>query len=256
MSNPAVIELIDGCMSIGKYRIEDNIGESIHLHIGDWRFDLTIEELNELARNSGIALNNFLSIDGFDYIDFDPLFLSQIASYLPDLIEVRDEKIKLSELLVDTRVCGFIRYRGIDKSRVYKAYLGNAKEDERYKQINKHGETNSDRRDTLLESIKNNGYPYNNNYIILFNDQNIVRDGQHRAAALYYLNGDIEIPIKRMIFIDNKHNVSWKNYVKRFRIKKVLSATKKLAKRLLKLHKKIQKEIFLLKYKNRIRNLV
>ena len=41
----------------------------------------------------------------------------------------------------------------------------------------------------LFDSIKNHGYPYLDQYIILFNGENIVRDGQHRAAVLAHLYG-------------------------------------------------------------------
>lgn len=243
MSNPAVIELKNGRMSIGKYRIEDNIGESIHLHIGDWRFDLTLEELNELTSQSVVALNKFINIDSFRVEELDPLFLSQISEYLPDLKEVRIERIFLSKLLVDTRIFGIIRYKSIKSSRVYKAYSGNERADEKYSQINKVGETNKKRRDSILESVRSNGYPYSNKYIILFNNQNIIRDGQHRAAALYYLYGDKEIEVKRFIFKDNKHIVSWKNYLKRVNIKNCLEQAKNVVRKFLKIGRAIKKRL-------------
>ena len=56
----------------------------------------------------------------------------------------------------------------------------------------------------ILDSVKQNGYPYNNNYIVLYGDDNIIRDGQHRASCLYYLYGNIEIPVMRLHFKDYK----------------------------------------------------
>ena len=256
MSNPAVVDLKNGVMSIGSYRLEDNIGESIHLHIGEWRFDLTIKELDDLACECGIAINNFLSGTGFNYSDYDPLFLSQISDYLPDLIEVRDDKVRLKDLRVDTSFLGFFGYGGIEKSRVFKAYKGKTKEDERYRQVNRFGETNEERRNALLESVRKNGYPFNNNYIILFNNQNIVRDGQHRAAALYYLYGDMEISVKRLIFKDGKHNVSVKNLLSIGRFRHLLGKTKQIIKHLLRLWGTLKKRVFLTVHKNTLREFL
>ena len=36
----------------------------------------------------------------------------------------------------------------------------------------------------LFDSIKNHGYPYLDQYIILFNGENIVRDGQHESSSI------------------------------------------------------------------------
>lgn len=256
MSNPAVVELKNGAMSIGGYRLEDNIGESIHLHIGDWRFDMTVAELEELSKKSEGILDSFLNIEGFSCRDVDPLFLSQISAFLPDLVEVRKEKIKLSELQVYKWV-GFVLFlKNIASSKVYKAYCGDAKADDRYVQVNKRGESNKDRRDKMLESIKTNGYPYENKYIILFNDQNIIRDGQHRAAALYYLYGDEEVEVLRIIFADNKHNVSWKSFFKHIRIRNIKGAMKATAKKMIKAYKAFRRSLFMKLHGRRLKEFL
>jgi hypothetical protein len=253
MSNPAVVELKNGAMSIGGYRLEDNIGESIHLHIGDWRFDMTVAELEELSKKSEGILDSFLNIEGFSCRDVDPLFLSQISAFLPDLVEVRKEKIKLSQLQVYKWVGFLLFLKNINASKVYKAYRGDTKADDKYVQINKTGESNKDRRDKMLESIKTNGYPYENKYIILFNDQNIIRDGQHRAAALYYLYGDKEVEVLRFIFADNKHSVSWKSVFKRIKIREVKAAMKKTAKKGIRTYKALKKKCFMALHKGKLR---
>ncbi len=256
MSNPAVVELKNGAMSIGSYRLEDNIGESIHLHIGDWRFDMTVKELEQLSQKSEGILDSFLNIEGFSCRDVDPLFLSQISAFLPDLVEVRKEKIQLSKLRVYKWV-GFILFlKNIASSKVYKAYCGDAKADDRYVQVNKRGESNKDRRDKMLDSIRTNGYPYDNKYIILFNDQNIIRDGQHRAAALYYLYGDKEVEVVRFIFADNKHSVSWKSVFKRIKVRNVKSAMKVTAKKMIRTCKSLRKSIFMKLHARRLKEFL
>jgi hypothetical protein len=54
----------------------------------------------------------------------------------------------------------------------------------------------------MMDSIKEHGYPYNDNYIVLYGDDNIIRDGQHRASCLFVLYGNIEVPVLRMYFKD------------------------------------------------------
>jgi hypothetical protein len=50
MSNPAVITLVtEHITRLGTLKIEDNIGESIHIHLGDFRFDLTLSEFGVLV---------------------------------------------------------------------------------------------------------------------------------------------------------------------------------------------------------------
>ena len=59
----------------------------------------------------------------------------------------------------------------------------------------------------MFESVKRNGYPFNEEYITFWNDQNIVRDGQHRAGSIYFLTPDAVIPIQRWIFQDNLFSI-------------------------------------------------
>lgn len=54
-----------------------------------------------------------------------------------------------------------------------------------------------DRFNSLLKSIKENGYPFNDKYICVYKDESIVRDGRHRAAILRYLWGNRIIPVVR-----------------------------------------------------------
>ena len=52
MSNPAVITLasLNGRNNTFKrFQIEDNIGESIHLHVDNMRIDLSVNEFFELT---------------------------------------------------------------------------------------------------------------------------------------------------------------------------------------------------------------
>lgn len=62
------------------------------------------------------------------------------------------------------------------------------------------GQSNWDRLEECLTWIQNKGYPVDDNYILLYGNEHTVMDGWHRAACLYYLYGNIEIPIRRVHF--------------------------------------------------------
>lgn len=216
MSNPGVLYLATKNISNGvAFRIEDNIGEAIHLHYGDeLRIDLSVQEffsLSSILRNS---LNDLLGHTGFDEKNFDPIFLDMFSSDLIRLERVSFERIKLSELRVQTKNrIGLPVIRGIAYSRVFKALNGDSKELLTYEQENYREQSNTDRAYEMKNYLEKVEYPFNNQYIVLFNDQNIIRDGQHRASCLYYLYGDIEIPVIRMKFKDSFNNVSMHPWV-------------------------------------------
>ena len=75
-------------------------------------------------------------------------------------------------------------------------------------QSNNYSESNQDRVDSIVSKIKSEGYPFNDQYIVLFNNQNIIRDGQHRASALYIEGETKMVPVIRLIFTNNAHNMS------------------------------------------------
>lgn len=72
MSNPAVIELIKTNLRNNDLSIEDNLGESIHLHLGYLRMDFTIKEYKDFCllirktldtMNINLDLHNILPFD-------------------------------------------------------------------------------------------------------------------------------------------------------------------------------------------------
>ena len=208
MSNPGVIELVGFQLlpnTALRFCIEDNIGEAIHFHYANMRLDFTVKEFFALADNLLLAINELVAVDGFDAREFDPLFLLQIAGFLPHLQKVTIENIPLNKLLVETE-------KGVlplAHSRVVKALKGNTAENDRFQQINMPGQSNNARLKAMLDSVKRHGYPYNGEHIILFNSQNYIRDGQHRASCLYTLTPKAVVPVKRLFFRDNMFNMEY-----------------------------------------------
>lgn len=257
MSNPGVIELSNINLFIGNFRIEDNLGESIHLHIGDYRIDITIENLHELANNCKLILDSFIAVEGFRCKNFDSTFLMEIAGFLPDLKSVSYNTIRLSEMLIDTNnLIGLPVFRKIKYSRVVKALKGNSKEDDIHKQENDYLQSNHQRTMEVYDSIKRSGYINSEKAIVFFNSQPIIRDGQHRAAIMWYMYQDRELPIIRLQFDKNKYSLfryPWIPFLFRWNRKKIKKVIKHMLKMALRIHYKVCKKLFFLRHRKKLK---
>lgn len=212
MINPGVITLaslqnIEYSKFPYRFDIEDNIGEAIHFHYKDIRIDLTVKEFYELAEKMYKVIDDLISVNGFSCKNFDPTLLVGISSELPKLKEIKYRKIFLEDIKVDTYDAeGKPIIASLAESRVVKALNGIEKENNNhliqfnyFAQNNVEKISNNDRILFNLESIKKHGYPYNNELIIV-NSNNQIWDGQHRAACLYYLYGNIEVDVQELVF--------------------------------------------------------
>lgn len=228
MSNPGVIYLVDREIGQHNFRIEDNIGEAIHIHFDEFRIDLSVQELLDLSESCTLLLSEITNVSDDIIRSLDPIFLDEISHMLPYIEEINEELIPLSNLLVLVKYFGFIpRYGGIKNSIFYRTLVGEGGMLENHYQEGLPYQTNLQRLKTIEKSILEHGYPSNNNYIILFNNQNIIRDGQHRASVLFNSFGNIEVPIQRMKFRNSKFNLTSspsKDFFLKWNKNRVLSA--------------------------------
>ena len=214
MINPGVISLAslnhtENVKFPYRFEIEDNIGEAIHIHYKDIRLDLTVKEFEKLADDIKFIIDDIVSVKGFSVSDFDPVVLVGIAGTLPWLKNIVVETIHLEDILVDTfDTEGNPILASLPHSRVFKALNGLVAENNRHTvQLNHFCKgtvrvmTNQERVLFNLQQIKEKGYPVGNN-LIGIDDRNCIWDGQHRASALYYLYGNIEIPVRRLCYGD------------------------------------------------------
>lgn len=197
MSNPAVITLVDASNYKSKFRrfvVEDNIGEAIHLHIDNMRIDFTVQEYLDFTSMIKCALNELEILPGFGLESFDEHFLKECAPYLSKLQKISIEGVKLSRLscIVHSKYGSkrnSLKLVPIHKTPAFKYLEGKTAAFKSYEQFNYFNVSNESRLLKTFESIKRNGYPFNDQHIVLFNGQDIVRDGQHRAAILAHLYG-------------------------------------------------------------------
>lgn len=204
MSNPAVVKLDRDYVNKSMVWLDDNFGESIHIHIDDIRVDLTVEEFRILNEDLGYILNDLIQIDNFDITKIDPVYLSLwLWPKLSKISKVCIDNVNLDNVLV--RSMDGRRIEELKNSVEVKALRKTSNENDSFDRKSNHvGQTDTQRLQGILDSIKKNGYPYNDNYIIMFGDDNLIRDGQHRASCLYYLFGAIDIPVMRIFFKDMK----------------------------------------------------
>ena len=196
------------------FQIEDNIGESIHLHINNMRIDFTIKEFLDFSHLVRESMSGLDFLDGYSVENFDIHFLKEANQFLSNLSEIKIEEVRLSDL----KCIVHLNYRSdlkltkvvsIEKTPAFKFLQGDKDEFLKYNQYNYLNTNNEERLFANLKYIKKYGYPLNGEYIVLFNGQNYVRDGQHRAAILAYLNGsDAKIKVMRFYFNGKAHLVT------------------------------------------------
>ena len=207
MSNPAVITLssVDLINNIN-FRIEDNIGECIHIHYANYRFDFSIKDFLELENLITESISNSIELQGFNLDDFDIIFLASIADKLINLKKSSIELIPLNKLKVSILKHGIPKIAYLKQSMMVKSLSNDVKAYENYNQENRFEESNMERLKRVKDFIDSTGVD-KIKPIILFNDQDIIRDGQHRSA-IFLKNKIKEIKALRLHFEDNKFNES------------------------------------------------
>lgn len=203
MSNPGVILLASNKLEGMNLKIEDNIGESIHIHLGNIRIDLSIASFFDLVDSLSLIMEKMINIDDFKLSDYDEIFVTRHSSELVRLKEIKRETVELDSLITDSKdENGYISLVPVSDSRVTKALSGDSSEVERREQTNYFGQDNLRRIEVISDSIDKNGFsPEKGSNIVLFGKESYyIMDGCHRASYLKYKFGNIKIPICRWIF--------------------------------------------------------
>ena len=207
MSNPAVIVLSSGRVGRHNIAIEDNVGEAIHLHFDDIRIDFSYDEFKKIVRGVKRIIEEIVSVDGFRCDDYDPVFLGAIAPWLIDLEKVEEDEVSLSDITVNKpRFYKHVNPKKLELSKDFKALRGDFSEVDQYNSFDHIGQSGRERLNVIVDSIKAHGYPYHGKKLVFFNNSNVIRDGQHRAAVMMFLYGDKKIPVVRLFFKNDKYS--------------------------------------------------
>lgn len=215
MSNPGVITLAERKRSLiakllnvirrknfDRFQVEDNVGESIHIHYGRNRIDLTIDEFTNFASEFKDIFNNYLMELDKDLVQMAPSFLAQLARHIPYIKEIKSVSVKVKDLkcisVIDPTVPRS-RVVRISDSFAAKYLAGSSNKFVYYKQDGPLFQTNVERLERIKAEIEANGYPHLGHEIVVFEDM-VIRDGQHRAAVLYQQDPDQKINVKIVVF--------------------------------------------------------
>lgn len=227
MSNPAVITLDSeksGCLH--SFRVEDNIGEAIHVHFDEIRLDFTFDEYLNFANSVKKSIDDLNIFDEqLSRLPYD--FLKRYSDFLSNYEKIEIETIEASKLYSIEEIKLFYRIplKAIKKLIKTDTYKNNIYANE----ANFDSLPFSDLRfiKNKIEQIKAG----KRLEVILFSGSNIVRDGKLTAIAYVYLYGKkCEIPVKRVYLKNNfKDNLMKNNIVRIFNlvIGKILRIIKK-----------------------------
>ena len=202
MSSPAVISLANKNINGLHVWLDDNIGETIHIHIDAFRFEFSNEEFNALCEDLCDAINELVRVPGFDCHKIEAVYFeTELSNWLKYLRSVKLEKIRLKDIICGAWA-GFGGIKNLPDSWGVKVINGEI-HSPILKSIFLHdGQTDHARFESSFRNIKERGYPYNGEYLYLF-ENNRISDGHHRAVALWKLLGDSEIPIMRLYFSED-----------------------------------------------------
>lgn len=193
MSNPGVIELAAITIGNDNLRIEDNIGEAIHIHYGNMRIDMTIKEFLEFAKTVADIMEKMVGVDGFSFKKYDARFLLDACPHILKLESIEFLEVSVEDLKTEhINDNGTVEFVPISKARVMRALHGDTEENDARKQVNYWKESNDVRLAKIYASIRRYGYVPEKfgNYIVLMDGGKYIYDGCHRASCVLNIYGN------------------------------------------------------------------
>jgi hypothetical protein len=126
----------------------------------------------------------------------DPGFFDRYLRRNPAVRCAQRRMIRLSELCAHIRNGGVDTFLPVWETPAGRYLVGDKPGYEAYHQhentFNVHSAVAYD---ALIESMTRRSYEPSLSAIVIFEGEPVIRDGQHRAAILYHLHGDMEIPV-------------------------------------------------------------
>lgn len=195
--------------------IEDNIGESIHLHYKNMRFDFTVHDFltfSEGCKNAQTQLVEYLA--NKDTSSGKNIEVGIDATFAKSC-EVNGFKFKeiltvnLNDILCTNLIDGQYHYKNISESIIFTALSKKDKKlydnyiDSYGKAFNTNPNYSWEKFMGLMNSIKSIGYDERcliaTKDVTGGNKTRQIIDGQHRACILYYLYKDMKIKVAHFV---------------------------------------------------------
>ncbi len=210
MSNPGVLTLTQKTISANKkFRVEDNLGESIHFHYNDIRIDLTIKELLYLSEICDEVIYELVMAKGFSLDEYDGEFLNKYSQCFIDLESVEEDKVLAGDLYYRTK--NFLHLPVRRKMTTKRA-------------------------EKLVKS--KGGAGASKDYkVVLFNDNPTIMYGEKFVAEQLLRDSDQPVQVLRMHYENQKyseHQMPWIPFLFKWDKKRLIHTAKTIAMKLLK----------------------
>ena len=199
MSNPSICYLIRNQVCGVYFAIEDNLGEAIHIHYGNTRFDMTICEFLAFSECIIDAAIELFKLRGLNWNSFsNGNFKVEWMYRYKYISNVRKRLVLLDDLYIKE---SFLKKRSIKKyipikESGYIPYLrGQSKDNAYYEEKGVYEPSRAQKVLKIKEMFQQKNNP-DNEELILIDQEGYILDGVKRASCLYHLyGGDLQIPV-------------------------------------------------------------
>ena len=201
---------IDNCVVFSSHNknidcdIEFN-GLDINIRYNNLRFSFDHNSLILSKDNIVSFLNETYGKGDIDFNSIGFKFFEQVLGIdTPYIMDSKIERVYLNNL----KCFKINNPNGTDlkNGRYYKQIQNNTFINNPSNINNYFSQTNEQRLKDICLKMKNEGYLNKKGSIVLYNNSYVIRDGEHRASALLYLKGDIEIEVLRIWFSKNYYS--------------------------------------------------
>ena len=167
--------------------------DRIRILIFDSIIEYDVESFRGFSEEIYQILNKEYGHNMLDFKSFSPIYLEHMLGVdIPRIERIEFGYKNISDLY-------FYNRTEPQKAKIYEhdlyKQLRSGNFDSGRSETNHLFESNEERLRRILAeiSVQKNGF-----YIILYGNEEMVRDGTHRLACLYYLYGDMEVPVIRL----------------------------------------------------------
>ena len=178
---------------------------TIHFSFNNYTFVIDISFIGEITEKIYDFYNFYYSHENIDYKKLHAVYLEHmLAIDLPFISQIRLNKFNIEDIKIFSKTIK--NGIPIKDSRYYLSL-----KDKDYTPIvneatNSLNENTNERLKIILNEARKKTYPNNNEYIISYNNDLIIRDGERRISCLYFLYGNINISVLNIEFIKNYYS--------------------------------------------------
>lgn len=177
---------------LGKYtglarKAKQRLRRAVGRRVREWSVSLRPWKWRRQDPRSGVAIDT-------DFYSRYILKNSRVRSIQP-------KSVKLSNLRAHIRTPAGDNFIAVGDTPAARYLVGDKPGYEAYHKLENAFDVHDAKRfDDLIQSVRTTGYDPKKSAIVVFNGEPVIRDGQHRAAILYHLHGDIEVTVANVEF--------------------------------------------------------